>query len=245
MDLWVVCFLLYFSLHLFTTPWSQGIVYPSLDPARKWHSSYIHWKHWPLVHCFWCCWIISIYFHRPTERCTWLHIILHAKKSLLYDSGDSWGKQASSNLFDVTMGSYDGGETCELVGAFLLHNIRDDGLGISNASPHHRLVRSSTSMALRAQLNPTKKSWISLTWPLTCLTARTWRTLNPTTSHFTSTISPTIHRRSLKTSHYPSTKASLRSHMMKHPSTKLRRFTRKPLMRADNKHCLKFSTPSA
>ena len=74
------------------------------------------------------------------------HIILHAKKSLLYDSGDSWGKKASSNLFDVTMGSYDGAETCELVGAFLLHNIkekygnnfglyRDDGLGISNASP--------------------------------------------------------------------------------------------------------------
>ena len=74
------------------------------------------------------------------------HIILHAKKSLLYDSGESWGKKASSNLFDVTMGSYDGAETCELVGAFLLHNIkekygnsfglyRDDGLGISNASP--------------------------------------------------------------------------------------------------------------
>ena len=44
------------------------------------------------------------------------------------------------------MGSYDGAETCELVGAFLLQNIqekhgknfglyRDDGLGISNASP--------------------------------------------------------------------------------------------------------------
>ena len=74
------------------------------------------------------------------------HIILHAKKSLLYDPGDSWGKKASSNLFDVTMGSYDGAETCELVGAFLLRNIkekygnnfglyRDDGLGISNASP--------------------------------------------------------------------------------------------------------------
>ena len=56
------------------------------------------------------------------------------------------GKKAWSNLFDVTMGSYDGAETCELVGAFLLHNIkekygknfglyRDDGLGISNASP--------------------------------------------------------------------------------------------------------------
>ena len=69
-------------------------------------------------------------------------IVLHAKKSLLYNSGEAWGKKASSNLFDVTMGSYDGAESCELVGAFLLHKIkekygnnfglhRDDGLGIT------------------------------------------------------------------------------------------------------------------
>ena len=72
--------------------------------------------------------------------------ILHAKKSLLYNSGEPWGKKASSNLFDVTMGSYDGAESCELVGAFLLHKIkekhgnnfglyRDDGLGVTTAPP--------------------------------------------------------------------------------------------------------------
>ena len=44
------------------------------------------------------------------------------------------------------MGSYDGAETCELVGSFLLHQIthkhgenfglyRDDGLGVLNAAP--------------------------------------------------------------------------------------------------------------
>ena len=44
------------------------------------------------------------------------------------------------------MGNFDGAETCELVGAYLLHNIRDthdydfglyrdDGLGITKASP--------------------------------------------------------------------------------------------------------------
>ena len=75
------------------------------------------------------------------------HIILHAKKSLLYNTGEPWGKKTSSGLFDVTMGSFDGAETCELVGAYLLHNIkdtheydfglyRDDGLGITKASPH-------------------------------------------------------------------------------------------------------------
>ena len=39
------------------------------------------------------------------------HIILHAKKSLLYNTGEPWGKKTSSGLFDVTMGSFDGAET--------------------------------------------------------------------------------------------------------------------------------------
>ena len=77
-----------------------------------------------------------------TER----EIILHAKKSCLYNLGKHWGKKLSSNLFDVTMGSFDGAESCELVGSFLLHLItmkhgnkfglyRDDGLGIIKATP--------------------------------------------------------------------------------------------------------------
>ena len=72
-------------------------------------------------------------------------IIIHAKTSCLYNSGEHWGKRSSSNLFDVTMGSYDGAESCELVGSFLLHLItakhgkkfglyRDDGLGIVKES---------------------------------------------------------------------------------------------------------------
>ena len=55
--------------------------------------------------------------------------------------GEHWGKRSSSNLCDVTMGSYDGAESYELVGSFLLHLItakhrnkfglyRDNGLGI-------------------------------------------------------------------------------------------------------------------
>ena len=76
------------------------------------------------------------------------HIILQAKSSLLYSYGEPWGKKTSSNLFDVTMWSYDGAESCELVGAYLLHKIkekfgsmcdfglyRDDSLPISKASP--------------------------------------------------------------------------------------------------------------
>jgi len=57
-----------------------------------------------------------------------------------------WGKRQSDNLFDVTMGSHGGAETCELVGLFLLSTIskkfraniglyRDDGLGVTDLKP--------------------------------------------------------------------------------------------------------------
>ena len=72
--------------------------------------------------------------------------ILQAKKSCLFNSNQYWGKRTSANLFDVTMGSYDGAESCKLVGSFLLHHIsekhgktfgfyRDDGLGVVKATP--------------------------------------------------------------------------------------------------------------
>ncbi len=60
-------------------------------------------------------------------------------------SVEDFEKKSSSDLFDITMGSYDGAESCELVGSFLLHEItmkygndfglyRNDGIGISNKS---------------------------------------------------------------------------------------------------------------
>ena len=73
-------------------------------------------------------------------------IILHAKRSLLFNNGSAWEKKSSNDLFDVTMGSFDGAETCELVGCYLLslltdkygQNIglyRDDGLAAFNKTP--------------------------------------------------------------------------------------------------------------
>ena len=73
-------------------------------------------------------------------------IILHAKRSLLFSDNCPWEKKAASNKFDVTMGSFDGAETCELVGCYLLslltkkygQNIglyRDDGLAAFNVKP--------------------------------------------------------------------------------------------------------------
>ena len=70
------------------------------------------------------------------------------KKSLLYHQNTPWVKKNTSNLFDVTMGSYDGAGTgtCELVGIYMLSLItskfkdqaglyRDDGLAVCKATP--------------------------------------------------------------------------------------------------------------
>ena len=68
-------------------------------------------------------------------------IILHTKKSLLFDKNIPWTKKGNS-AFDVGMGSFDSAEVCELVGLFLLSKLqnlninlglyRDDGLGVCN-----------------------------------------------------------------------------------------------------------------
>ena len=73
-------------------------------------------------------------------------IIMHAKQSLLFSDDIPWEKKCSNNKFDVTMGSFDGAETCELVGCYILtllskkygQNIglyRDDGLSAFNQTP--------------------------------------------------------------------------------------------------------------
>lgn len=73
------------------------------------------------------------------------NIIIHAKHSLLYNNKQAWQKK-NTHTFDVTMGSYDGAETCELVGCFLLSQLqekfgnkiglyRDDGLAVTNTTP--------------------------------------------------------------------------------------------------------------
>ena len=73
------------------------------------------------------------------------HIITHAKKSLLYHQNTPWEKKNTSNLFNVTMGSYDGAETRELVGTYMLSLTpkfkgqvglyRDNGLAVCKATP--------------------------------------------------------------------------------------------------------------
>ena len=65
---------------------------------------------------------------------------MHCRKCLLFSGNNQWVKKDGNEMFDVTMGSFDGAEVCELVGLYLLSKIanvpgiesvglyRDDGL---------------------------------------------------------------------------------------------------------------------
>ena len=69
-----------------------------------------------------------------------VEIIMHSRRSLLFDKELPWVKRDGKDMFDVTMGSYDGAEICELVGLYILDVLaqkynkdeiglyRDDGL---------------------------------------------------------------------------------------------------------------------
>ena len=46
--------------------------------------------------------------------------VINSKHSLLFNKGQPGEKRNSTSNFEVTMGSYDGAETCELVGCYLL-----------------------------------------------------------------------------------------------------------------------------
>ena len=69
-----------------------------------------------------------------------IETILHSRKALLFNKNDVWVKKDNPD-FDVTMGSYDGAEVCELVGLYIPYILktgfghakiglhRDNGLG--------------------------------------------------------------------------------------------------------------------
>ena len=81
-------------------------------------------------------------------------VIMHSRKCFLFErNGSIWVKKENED-FDVTMGSYDGAEICELVGLFLLNEMttvlgpnkvglyRDDGLCCLQGMPGPELERT-------------------------------------------------------------------------------------------------------
>ena len=74
-----------------------------------------------------------------------IEIIVKAKRSLLFKDGAPWSKKGTTN-FDVGQGSWDGAETCEIAGLYILSELseiprlnvgiyRDDCLSETCASP--------------------------------------------------------------------------------------------------------------
>ena len=57
------------------------------------------------------------YHHIPDRD---VRIIDHCRKSLLFHENESSKKKKMESCFDMTMGSYDGAEICELVGIYIL-----------------------------------------------------------------------------------------------------------------------------
>ena len=84
-------------------------------------------------------WADNFYNFSTQEK----EVVQHARKSYLFQNGNPWVKKNDEN-FDVTMGSYDGAEVCELVGLYVLSQLenlierkhiglyRDDGLAVVN-----------------------------------------------------------------------------------------------------------------
>ena len=104
------------------------------------------------------------------------NIILQAKQSLLFNNGNPWQKRNTNTLFDVTMGSYHGAETCELVGTYILSQLkeithemeiglyRDDGLAVLNHTPQKiekikkKSAKCSPKTTYASLSKPTKRS---------------------------------------------------------------------------------------
>ena len=67
---------------------------------------------------------------------------MSSNNSLLFYKNQAWKKKNTDNYFDVTLGSFNGAENCDLVGLFILSQLadlnlksglyRDDGLAVSN-----------------------------------------------------------------------------------------------------------------
>ena len=87
---------------------------------------------------------ISFASEHTTITAESIRIIKHSRKSLLFHLDQSWKKKDSNSCFDVTMGSFDGAEICELIGIYMQSILakiisksdmglyRDDGLIVLN-----------------------------------------------------------------------------------------------------------------
>ena len=124
-------------------------------------------------------------------------IIFHTKNSLLYSNNTPWTKK--EKMFDVTMGSFDGAETCEVVGIYILSQLReelgnniglyrDDGLAALNKSPRETenikkkicTILKKNNLKLTIEANQKIVNYLDVTLDLTNDTYRPYKKPNDT-----------------------------------------------------------------
>ena len=125
-------------------------------------------------------------------------IIMHARKSIMFSNGSAWIKK-DSNVLDVTMGSFDGTEVCELVGLFILDDLcgmygkgniglyRGDGIAVFKNTPGPQAERERKNITkyftdhglnITILTNMKSVSYLDVTLNLTTGTYRPYRKPN-------------------------------------------------------------------
>lgn len=79
----------------------------------------------------------SIIQHETSLKQQVINIFKHTKPSLSFHGHKAWAKEEEKNVFDVTMGSYDGEEVCNV------RLICDDGLVAKHPSYGPKMNRIS------------------------------------------------------------------------------------------------------
>ena len=57
--------------------------------------------------------------HTEIQDCE-IDTIMHAKRTIVFSNGEPWKKKNNNTGFDITMGSLDGAESCELAVAYMV-----------------------------------------------------------------------------------------------------------------------------
>ena len=120
------------------------------------------------------------------------------EKSLLFHNNHIWSKHDSNSTSDVSMGSYDGAEICELIGLFILNSLqepfgkdvglyRDDSLAILNTKSGRLCEKAKKDLtrkfnelglSITALTNQQRTDFLDITFNLANNTYKTYRKPN-------------------------------------------------------------------
>ena len=129
-------------------------------------------------------------------------IIMNSRKTILFNNGEPWIKK--NEVFDVSMGAFDGAEVAELVGLLILHKLRqaipnidfglyrDDGLGSNEPmtgpkreQARKKIIKIMEELGLRTtiEFGLMKVDFLDVTMDLATDTFKPFRKPNDTPSY--------------------------------------------------------------